>query len=104
MNWRKYPIYDKFSHIAIKVIEEELPFESLAEDNALEKEFSTGAVDAGKIFNEDWNCSTSVSRDTLDESPMACKPIDAILSRIGPAAEILEHIKPIYNFKAREQD
>ena len=47
--------------------------------------------------------STSVSRDTLDESPMAYKPMDAILSQIGPTAEVLEHIKPIYNFKAGEQ-
>ena len=48
--------------------------------------------------------STSVSRDTLDESPMAYKPMDAIISQIGPTVEVLEHIKPIYNFKAGEQD
>lgn len=45
-----YPIYDKFAHIAIKVIEEELPFKSLVEDKKLEEEFSTGATDAKKIF------------------------------------------------------
>lgn len=44
--------------------------------------------------------STSVSRDTLDESPMAYKPMNEIVSQIGPAVDILEQIKPIYNFKA----
>lgn len=46
--------------------------------------------------------STSVTPDTLDESPMAYKPITAITARIGPAVEIIEQIKPVYNFKAAE--
>ncbi|MDR0469389.1 MAG: RtcB family protein, partial [Peptococcaceae bacterium] len=46
--------------------------------------------------------STSVSRDTLDESPMAYKPIDEILSHITPTAEIVERVQPVYNFKASE--
>lgn len=47
--------------------------------------------------------STSVSRETLDESPMAYKPMDTILSQIGPAVEVLEQLHPIYNFKAGEE-
>jgi RNA-splicing ligase RtcB len=46
--------------------------------------------------------STSVTRDTLDESPMAYKPIDEIISHIEPTAEIIERIRPVYNFKASE--
>ena len=46
--------------------------------------------------------TTCVSRDTLDESPMAYKGIGEILSQIGPTAEILEQIRPVYNFKASE--
>ena len=44
--------------------------------------------------------STCVAESTLDESPMAYKGMDAILSQIGPTAEIVKRIKPIYNFKA----
>jgi RNA-splicing ligase RtcB len=46
--------------------------------------------------------TTSVSRDTLDESPMAYKPIDEIISHIEPAADIVERVRPVYNFKASE--
>ena len=46
--------------------------------------------------------STCVVKDTLDESPMAYKTMDEIVSQIGPTAEIIERIKPIYNFKAAE--
>ncbi len=44
--------------------------------------------------------STSVSRDTIDESPMAYKSIDDIVSNIGDTVDINDIIKPIYNFKA----
>ena len=46
--------------------------------------------------------STCVVKDTLDESPMAYKTMDEIVSQIGPTAEIAERILPIYNFKAAE--
>lgn len=46
--------------------------------------------------------STSVVTSTLDESPMAYKPIEDITSNIGDTVEIIEIIKPIYNFKASE--
>ena len=44
--------------------------------------------------------TTCVARGTLDESPMAYKGLDAILSQIGPTAEVVKQIRPIYNFKA----
>jgi len=46
--------------------------------------------------------STCVLPDTLDESPMAYKSLEDIVDNIGPTAEIVERIKPIYNFKAAE--
>lgn len=44
--------------------------------------------------------STCVNSSTIDESPMAYKSMDHIVSNIGPTAEIVNRIKPIYNFKA----
>ena len=46
--------------------------------------------------------STCVVPDTLDESPMAYKDMAEIIENIGPTAEILRQIKPVYNFKAAE--
>ena len=46
--------------------------------------------------------TTSVSQETLDECPMAYKSMDSIVSNIGPTAEILKIIRPVYNFKAGE--
>ena len=47
--------------------------------------------------------TTSVNRETLDECPMAYKPMEAILSQIEPTVEVLERLTPIYNFKAGEE-
>lgn len=44
--------------------------------------------------------STSVNEHTLDESPMAYKPIEEIIDNIGETVEIIDIIKPIYNYKA----
>lgn len=44
--------------------------------------------------------SSSVMSSTIDESPMAYKPIEEILKNIKDSIEILKIIKPIYNFKA----
>lgn len=44
--------------------------------------------------------TTSVGRDTLDESPMAYKPIESILDNIGDTVEVEKIVRPIYNFKA----
>ena len=46
--------------------------------------------------------STSVSMDTLDESPMAYKGIDSILGHLEPSVEVVDVFKPVYNFKAAE--
>lgn len=46
--------------------------------------------------------TTSVNPGTLDESPMAYKPADEIIRQIEPTVDIIEVIKPIYNFKASE--
>lgn len=48
--------------------------------------------------------TTSVSKATLDECPMAYKGMEAILDNIGPTAEVEAVIRPIYNFKAGEED
>jgi RNA-splicing ligase RtcB len=47
--------------------------------------------------------STCVVPDTLDESPMAYKSMEEIISQIGPTADIVARIKPVYNFKAAEK-
>ncbi len=46
--------------------------------------------------------TTCVNSATLDESPMAYKNMDEIIENIEPTAEIIAHVKPIYNFKAAE--
>lgn len=48
--------------------------------------------------------TTSVSRDTIDESPMVYKPMQEIRSNIQDTVEVLDIIKPIYNFKASKLD
>lgn len=44
--------------------------------------------------------STSVVESTIDESPMAYKPLDEIMRNIEDTVDIDTVIKPIYNFKA----
>ena len=46
--------------------------------------------------------TTSVGMDTLDEAPMAYKSMNEIVENIKPTVDILEIIKPVYNFKASE--
>ena len=46
--------------------------------------------------------TTCVVPATLDESPMAYKRMDEIVAQIGPTAEIIERIRPVYNFKAAD--
>lgn len=47
--------------------------------------------------------TTSVSVDTIDEAPMVYKPMDEIVENIKDTVDILEIIKPVYNFKASER-
>ena len=46
--------------------------------------------------------TTSVSKDTLDEAPMAYKAMEEIIVHIGPTAEVVTRLVPVYNFKAAE--
>ncbi len=46
--------------------------------------------------------TTSVSPDTLDEAPMAYKSLDDILSFVRDSVDVIDILKPIYNFKAAE--
>ena len=57
------------------------------------EEFEKTMKDAG-IF------TTCVNHSTLDESPFAYKGMDDIVNNIGPTADIVKVIKPVYNFKA----
>ncbi len=38
----------------------------------------------------------------VDESPMAYKNSQEIIQAIDPTAEIIDNLKPLYNFKAEE--
>ena len=46
--------------------------------------------------------TTSVNKNTLDEAPMAYKSIEDIIATIKESVEIIDIMKPIYNFKASE--
>jgi len=48
--------------------------------------------------------STSVTKDTLDESPFAYKKADMIESSIGDTVTIIDRIKPILNIKSSENE
>ena len=66
---------------------------SEAKQNITLSEFKKTMAEAG-IY------STSVCKDTIDESPMAYKPMEEIIENIKDTVDIIEIIKPIYNFKA----
>lgn len=44
--------------------------------------------------------STSVVESTIDEAPMVYKPMNEIIANIKDTVEVIDIIKPIYNFKA----
>ncbi len=44
--------------------------------------------------------TTCVGQSTLDEAPQAYKPIEDILNNIGDTIEVIEVLKPVYNFKS----
>nr|DAL61239.1 MAG TPA_asm: tRNA-splicing ligase RtcB [Caudoviricetes sp.] len=64
-----------------------------AKENLNIEEFKASMVDV-------W--SSCVNKDTLDESPMAYKSLKDIVPNIKDTVDIVEVIKPIYNFKASE--
>ena len=46
--------------------------------------------------------TTSVNESTLDEAPMAYKSLDDIIDVIRESVDIIDVMKPVYNFKASE--
>ena len=48
--------------------------------------------------------TTSVGQSTLDECPMAYKSMNDIINNISPTVSIDSIIKPIYNFKAGDNE
>ena len=46
--------------------------------------------------------TTSVNASTLDEAPMAYKSLEDIIDVIRESVDVIEVLKPIYNFKASE--
>ena len=44
--------------------------------------------------------STCVTEKTLDESPMAYKKLEDIVNAVQQTIDVVEVMKPIYNFKA----
>ena len=46
--------------------------------------------------------TTSVNESTLDEAPMAYKSLDDIIDVIRDTVDVIEVLKPIYNFKASD--
>ena len=46
--------------------------------------------------------TTSVSKDTIDEAPFAYKSSKKIVEQIADTVDVVEVIKPVYNFKASE--
>ena len=56
--------------------------------------------DYKKSMKDIW--TTSVNEATIDESPMAYKPMDSIIENIVDTVDIVDIIKPVYNFKASD--
>ena len=48
--------------------------------------------------------TTSINESTLDEAPMVYKSLDDILDVINETVDIVDIIKPVYNFKAGEDE
>lgn len=46
--------------------------------------------------------TTSVNEATIDEAPMAYKSLEDIIDVIRESVDVIEILKPIYNFKASE--
>jgi RNA-splicing ligase RtcB len=46
--------------------------------------------------------TTSVNENTLDEAPMAYKSLADIIDVIRDAVDIIDVLKPVYNFKASD--
>lgn len=61
-----------------------------------------GGKPAGAVVQDFYGPMPLFPLQALDESPMACKSMDEIVAQIGPTADIVEQIRPVYNFKAAD--
>ena len=48
--------------------------------------------------------TTSVNEDTLDEAPMAYKSLSDIMDVIRDSVDVIEVLKPVFNFKASDEE
>lgn len=48
--------------------------------------------------------TTSVNEATIDEAPMAYKSLYDIIDVIGESVNVIEVLKPVYNFKASDEE
>lgn len=48
--------------------------------------------------------TTSISLNTLDEAPQAYKPVEDILDMVKKTVDVIEVLKPVYNYKEHEND
>ena len=46
--------------------------------------------------------TTSVNENTLDEAPMAYKSLEDIIDVIRESVDVIDVMKPIYNYKASD--
>ena len=46
--------------------------------------------------------TTSINENTLDEAPMAYKSLEDIIDVIKESVDVIDVMKPIYNFKASD--
>lgn len=46
--------------------------------------------------------TTSINENTLDEAPMAYKSLEDIIDVIKESVDVVDVMKPIYNFKTSE--
>ncbi len=60
----------------------------------------TAIVPSSGSFSE--SHETRQVKVMFEKKIMAYKPIDEIVSEMGPTADIIERIRPFYNFKAAE--
>ena len=44
--------------------------------------------------------TTSVNMETIDEAPMAYKSLEDIIDVIRESVDVIDVMKPVYNFKA----
>ena len=46
--------------------------------------------------------TTSINENTLDEAPMAYKSLNDIIDVIRESVDVIDVMKPVYNFKASD--